>query len=333
MLIRRFLRACKYLAGALAGLLLLLAIATFAGDVAIRRLHPPAGQFIDTSAGRQHVVDLAPEAGAAAAATVVLLHGANANLADLLVPLGPLLRARHRVVAIDRPGNGWSERRNGAADAAPGRQAAVVREVLGKLGARRFVLAGHSTGGAVAAAYATAYPDDPGGLVLLAPVAHPWTAGLPWFVDLANAPGLGSLFLHTAALPLGYLTLDRLVARAFAPQEPPPDYIVRTATLLALRPATLGANLEDLDWLQTYSAAQAPQYAQITARTVIIAGTADRIVPPRLNARAAALRIPNANLVMLRGVGHMPHYAAPEQVVAAIAALAEADARRLTLPP
>lgn len=42
---------------------------------------------------------------------------------------------------------------------------------------------------------------------------------------------------------------------------------------------------------------------RITAPTLVIAGTADRLVPPE-NSRILASRIPNAELVLLEGMGH-----------------------------
>jgi pimeloyl-ACP methyl ester carboxylesterase len=46
------------------------------------------------------------------------------------------------------------------------------------------------------------------------------------------------------------------------------------------------------------------------------------MVPPEINARALAATLPQAKLVFLKGVGHMPHHAAPDAVAAAIDELA-----------
>jgi len=318
-------RASRIVLGALAGLLLLFAVATGIGDVLIGRANPPIGKFIDTTSGRQHVLDVGPDdTTAAPLPAVVLVHGATANLGDMQLALATRLRARHRVIAVDRPGHGWSERTGAAADASPSRQAAVLYEILGKLGVTRPLLVGHSWGGALAAVYAMEHADALSGLVLLAPAAYPWRSGLLWYFELTNTRWLGPLFVHTLALPLGYLTLDRIVGRAFAPQAAPPGYVDRASILLALRPATITANSEDLGRLEPSVAAQGARYAQIRTPTVIITGSADGVVSPRVNARAIAAQIPQARLIVLRGVGHMPHHVEPERVVAAIEALAEA---------
>ena len=327
------IRACRIVAGALAGVILLLLAVTAIGDILIGRANPPVGQFIDTTSGRQHVLDVGPDNGAAAPApAVVLLHGANANLGDMRLALASRLRARYRVIAIDRPGHGWSERAGGAADASPQRQAAVVREILGKLGVRRPILIGHSWGGALALAYALDHPDELSGLVLLAPASHPWARPIPWYAAPAHVPWLGRPLVYTLALPLGYLVLNRVVDHVFAPQSVPAVYVERASIRLALRPAAIVANSEDVGWLEAFLAAQAARYAQIKTPTVIVTGTADHVISPRVHARALAAELPQARLVVLSGIGHMLHHAATERVVAAIDALAEAD-RGITADP
>ena len=58
--------------------------------------------------------------------------------------------------------------------------------------------------------------------------------------------------------------------------------------------------------------------------TIIITGDRDTMVSPKINACALAATLPRAKLVFLKGVGHMPHHAAPEAVAAAIDELAPA---------
>jgi len=51
-------------------------------------------------------------------------------------------------------------------------------------------------------------------------------------------------------------------------------------------------------------------------------------VSPEINARALAATVPRAKLIFLPGVGHMPHHAAPDAVIAAIEELAPGRAPR-----
>ena len=160
------------------------------------------------------------------------------------------LAARYRVILVDRPGHGWSDRPGGSADASPARQAALIHQALERIGVTRAIVVGHSWSGALATAYALAYPRDVAGLVLLAPVTHPWPGGVGWYNPLLTTPVIGPLFAHTLALPLGKLLVGPGVKAVFAPQEPPEDYRKRAAAEMMLRPSELIANAEDLSAAQ-----------------------------------------------------------------------------------
>ncbi len=305
---------------AIIAILFLGAAITAVGVMRIERAHRPAGAFVPVDGGHLHVVDLAP-ARAPAGPPIVLLHGASGNLEDLRLTLGTLLACAHRVILIDRPGHGFSDRPGGAADASPGRQAALIAQALARLGVARAVVAGFSLSGAVASACALDFPDRVAGLVLLAPVTHPWDGGIDWYNKLAVAPGLGPLFAHTLVLPLGVAMFARAVAATFAPQAVPQDYVRRSAGRLLLRPREFIANAQDLSALKAFVTAQVPRYRGLAAPTVIIAGDRDSTVSPEINARAAAALIPNARLVVLEGIGHMVPHAAAEAIAAEIEGL------------
>ncbi len=305
----------------LAGLVVVVALfggITAIGTALIERAHPPSGRMVEVEGGRLHVVELGP-----AQAPVVLLHGASGNLEDMRFALGERLAARYRVVLIDRPGHGWSDRPHGAADASPARQADLIHQALNNIGVRRAIIVGHSWSGALATAYALAYPEEVSGLVLLSPVTHPWPGGVAFINRVAAAPVLGPLFVRTFVLPAGYFLLRPGVAAVFAPQMPPLDYAARTAVALILRPAEFRANAQDLVGLKDFVTAQAPRYGEIKVPVAIISGdVTDRIVWTDLHSRGSARQMPNATLDVLPGIGHMVHYAAPDLIVAAIDRLA-----------
>jgi pimeloyl-ACP methyl ester carboxylesterase len=61
-----------------------------------------------------------------------------------------------------------------------------------------------------------------------------------------------------------------------------------------------------------------PRYPEITARTVVIHGDADRTVSIAVHARAFVREVRGARLIELGGVGHMVQNAAPGIVIEAI---------------
>src|SRR3954468_9612441 len=115
----------RLLAVVLAGTLLLLlcgAVASLVIARVIEARYPPAGRFVEVAGGRLHVVEMAPQ-GREPEATVLLLHGPSGACGDPILALGERLAQRFRVVAIDRPGSGWSDRLGGPEAASPATQA------------------------------------------------------------------------------------------------------------------------------------------------------------------------------------------------------------------
>jgi len=290
---------------------------TMWGIARIEAAHPAAGRFVDVAGGRLHVVELG-SAVAGERLPIVLVHGASGNLEDLRLALGDRLAVDRRVILVDRPGHGWSDRPGGSADASPARQAALIAQALDRIGVERFVVLGHSLGGAIAVALTLAYPDRIAGLVLLAPVTHPWPGGIAWYNNVLSTPVIGPLFARTVALPLGALLLDGGAASVFAPQVAPADYLRRAGVRLLLRPAEFVANAQDVAVLKDFVTAQAPRYGEIAAPTVILTGNADATVSPHLHSVAIAAAVRDARLIVLEGVGHMPHHTNTDAVLAAI---------------
>ena len=157
--------------------LALLAFATQAGAFVIARIYPPLGKTVAVTAAALNVVELGPEDAGGPA--ILLLHGASCNLEAMRRPLGEMLARHHRVMLIDRPGHGWSPRER-ETDSTPQVHAAMIAEALEKLGRGRAIVVAHSLAGALGARLALDYPGRVAGLVLLAPVTHPWRGGVGW---------------------------------------------------------------------------------------------------------------------------------------------------------
>lgn len=304
---------------ALAAVLGALAVASLIGAAKIARDHPPAGRFVTVDDTKLHVVELGPPAGTDPnAPAVVLIHGASGNVEDMRFGLGDRLAKKHRVILIDRPGHGWSERRAGDNQSSPQRQAEMIDGVLQTLNVPRAVLVAHSLGGAVAPALALTHPQRVAGLVLLGPVTHPWSTGIAWHYNIAKLPGIGELFAYTLAWPVGSLVIEAGARSVFAPMPMPEGYVERAAIRLVLRPQTFLANARDVAGLLEFVKSQVPRYPHIKVPVAIITGEDDDIVSPVIHSQAFAKAVPQTKLTLLPKVGHMPHYAAPETVEAAI---------------
>jgi pimeloyl-ACP methyl ester carboxylesterase len=300
--------------------LVMLALLTQAGVFVLERLHPDGGRRIQVSGAALNVVELGPDN--APGVPVVLLHGASSNLEAMRRPLGDLLAGHHRVILIDRPGHGFSPRER-EADSTPAVQAKMIDEALEKLGTGPVILVVHSLAGALGARMALDCPKRVAGLVMLAPVTHPWFGGVGWYNRAVTTPVIGPLLAYTLTLPLGVLLADHNARRVFLPQAIPENFVKDTATLLLLRPREFLANARDLVSLKQAVAEQAPFYSEIRAPVTVIAGDADKTVSTSIHSRPFAATVPNAKLIVLPGMGHMIQNAAPDLVVSEIEAMME----------
>ncbi|SEC23612.1 Pimeloyl-ACP methyl ester carboxylesterase [Rhizobiales bacterium GAS191] len=297
--------------------LLVIAAISLAITAIINRRFPPEGKLYGMPGGRLHIAARQP-ADRPAEATVLLIHGASTSLGDQLLALSDTLASRYRVLAVDRPGQGWSDRKGGALDASPSRQARLIATTLRGAGIEGAVVVGHSFGAAVAAALAIEDPGFVEGLVFVAPASHPWPGGIALHYRLAAMPVLGPVFTLLAAPILGRLSLKAGIREAFAPQSPSEAYARRSGAARALTPLRFRANGQDVANLKRHVEALSPRYREIAAPCVIITGDADAIVWPSIHSEGLARDIAGAKLVTLPGVGHMPHHSHPETVLAAI---------------
>lgn len=287
--------------------------------VEAERQHPPKGSFLTLPGGRLHYVERKPVGEVRG--TVVLVHGASSDHADLLATLGPEL-GHYRVIALDRPGHGWSDRIDENAMADPAQQATVIMKALDQILSEPFVLVAHSLAGALATRIALDHPERLRGLVLLGGVTHPWPGGIAWYYHAASWPVIGPVFTRLIGVPASDAFLRSGVESVFAPRPVTPGYVAAGEIRLLLRPSTFAANARDVAATHAFVSAQAPRYRDLRIPVVAITGDSDAIVSPVIHSAAIAREAPQGRFVLLPGVGHMPHHAAPEIVVEAIDQLA-----------
>ena len=300
--------------------LVILALVTQAGVFVLQRLYPQRGKTVDITDAALNVVQLEP--GDAAGPAILLLHGASSNLEAMRKPLGDLLAQRHRVILIDRPGHGWSVRKRHS-DSTPQMQARMIEEALRKLGTGPVIVVVHSLAGALGARIALDYPERVAGLVMLAPVTHPWYGGVGFYNSAVTTPVIGPLLAYTITLSLGLVLAEKSARAVFAPQAMPENFVKDTATPLLLRPREFLCNARDLVTLKAAVTEQAPRYGDIKAPVTIISGDVDKTVSTVIHSRLFASAVPNAKLIVLPGIGHMIQNAVPDLVVAEIEAMME----------
>jgi pimeloyl-ACP methyl ester carboxylesterase len=300
----------------LVGALALLALLTQVGIVVIERRYPVRGQAIKVDDATINLVDIGVDDPDRP--PLLLIHGASSNLEAMRHPLGDLLAAQgHRVLLVDRPGHGWS-RRTHIEDSTPAIQARMLNQALGKIGVETVILVVHSWSGALGARMALDFPERVAGLVMLAPVTHPWRGGVGRYNKVVTTPLLGPLLAHTITLPLGLALLDPGARGVFLPQPMPEDFVDRSATALLLRPREFLANAHDLVTLKLAVMEQMQRYGDIRCPVTVISGEADRTVFTDVHSRPFAKVVAQTRLIVLPDLGHMVQNAAPDLVAAEV---------------
>jgi pimeloyl-ACP methyl ester carboxylesterase len=305
--------------------LFVLVSAALAGCASLRaeKNAPPIGEFVEVGGERIHLVDYGPRESDTPA--IVLIHGASVNLRDMKIALGDALAGNYRVIAVDRPGRGYSTR---PADGwRIDVQARLIREAVRARGATRTVVVGQSFGGAVALAYALQYQDEMSGLVLLAPVSHEWPGGVAWYNRVSGWPALGFIFRRLVVPAYAPLAAKQGVENSFGAGDAPEDYYERSGLPLLFRPSDFKHNAADLRRLKEQIVSQSRRYGEIGVATAIFAGDADRTVSTDIHARRLATEMPGARLTIIPGAGHALHHSHAAPIIAAIEEFAGEPAR------
>ena len=262
---------------------------------------------------------------------VLLIHGALANLDDMLAGPFDALAADHRVIAVDRPGNGASTRLR-LTDASPWRQAEVIHDVASALGVERPVVVGHSFGGAVALAYAMRFPEETAGVVALAPIVWPEPRlELALFGPRATPPA-GDQLARSAAATTDLALLPLLWRAMFLPQAMPERFRTDFSFDLASTPLTTAATGEDALAIVTALWRSVAGYRSCRPPVRILGGDADLVVNNSLHGAVLAQVLPHGRFETLSGMGHMLHHFAQDRVVDAVVSLIRPRPPRLGAP-
>lgn len=276
------------------------------------RDNPPVGHFIEVDGARLHYIDKGE------GPPVVLLHGNTVVLQDFVASgLIDRLAKRHRVIAFDRPGFGYSERPRGHLWTAQ-TQADAIRHALGRLGVDAPVVLGHSWGSLVALCMALGGAPSVRALVLVSGYYYP-TARLDVALTAPAAlPVLGDLLRYTVSPLTGRLLLKQTVAAMFSPLPVPDNFFDVIAPEMLLRPSQIKAEAGDAAAMIPAAARLRDDYSALAIPVSIFAGANDKIVDPQAHSVRLHRAVPHSSLAVVPGAGHMVHHAAADQIVAAI---------------
>lgn len=238
---------------------------------------------------------------------VLLLHGAGAS-AHSWAALVPHLADRHRVIALDLPGHGWTRSPRGRARL--GDVAADIASLCAQEGWSPRLVIGHSAGGAVSLELARQGLLRPDRLVILNGALENFRGAAGWLFPmmarmLALNPFTGLLISQGGR---SVEQVRRVLSSAGT--ELSEEGVARYAHLIQRRAHVDGTLAMMAQWSLDELNRALPG---IATPTLFIHGERDGAVALRVAERAAQA-MPDARLIALPGVGHIAHEEVPERV-------------------
>ncbi len=260
-----------------------------------------------------------PPAGEINGRAVLLLHGKNFFGAYWKDTIDVLARSGYRVIIPDQIGFGKSSKPD--IHYSFHLMAANTRKLLDALGVERVVVVGHSMGGMLATRFALMYPASVTHLVLEDPV------GLEDYRDIVPYASVEELYRNE--LNATEESIRRYHKGYYVRWQPAYDEYATVAArwkLSAEYPRL--AKAAALTYAMIYEQPVCHEFGNLAAKTLLVIGQADRTVVgkarvkkellprvgqyPELGRKTVKL-IPNARLVELPDVGHIPHLEAKER--------------------
>jgi len=285
------------------GLAAALALLTLRTVRRVEAALPPAGRFVDVPGALLHVV----ERGHGPA--LLLVHGLGGQLGNFTYALVDELADDFHVVAVDRPGSGYSARAP-TASASLSAQADALAALIETLALDRAIVVGHSLGGTIALALAQRHPERVAALALVAPLIHPSDVPAALRGLRIVQLRLCQLIAWTLAIPILIAKREDLLALVFRPEAVPRDYAMRGGGLLALRPSHFVAACADLGAIPQGLPAIVQGCGAMRLPVSILYGRSDNVLSPLRQGETLRSLLPGAQLALIEG-GHMLPVTAP----------------------
>lgn len=269
---------------------------------------PDRSRLVELPGGRVFVVDVGPDPAAnLEEPPLLLVHGLLTThyVFDRLIPR---LATGRRILAVDLPGAGDSDRPppRHAEDYSPEDLSTRLFALLDFLEVQVVDLFGHDYGGNIAFVMATTTPDRVRRLMLCAPLLlHP---RVPYEGPLAIAANLGAeVFRRTVRRA----DLQRVLAQAACSPELADESELHVFWDRLGRDGGREATHAMLTQLSGVVRMR-ERFAELRTPTLLVWGDRDRIVGPEQGARLAELLPGPPDLVLIEGSGHNPARERPE---------------------
>jgi pimeloyl-ACP methyl ester carboxylesterase len=187
-----------------------------------------------------------------------------------------------------------------------------------QLGVERAMVYGHSWGTMVAVALALEAPSLVRGLVLGSGYYYPTLRADTFLLSPPAIPLIGDAMRYTVSPLVAHAILPGMIKRVFQPAPVPERFEHEFPKALMLRPLQLRAAAEDAA-LMTPSAMELKEhYRELKVPVTLITGGDDQIADVSRQSARLHRELPESELIVLPGLGHMIHHLAPDSVADAI---------------
>jgi len=231
--------------------------------------------------------------------TIIMLHGFGASKENWLRFSVPFAKNYH-VVAVDLLGHGENKRDLNQSYRIEN-QVEFVNQFAKKLNIDRFHIVGNSMGGAIAAMYASVYPQKIMSVVLVSPAG------------IHDIPSKMDELLKTGVNPLIATSVESFDALLnFVMEDRPyiPSAIVKVEAEKAVSRKEINAKIFS-DLTGELKTGLEQNLKQIQAPVLIIWGDHDRAINVKNIDKYASL-IPNAKKLVLKNIGHLAMIEVPD---------------------
>lgn len=287
------------------------------------RENPPMGKFVEVDGIKLHYVEKGE------GLPLVLLHGNTTMGMDFtLSEVFDRAAERFRVIVFDRPGYGYSERPRTTIWNAEA-QAKLLHAALQKIGADRSIILGHSWGALVAMALGLDFPQSVRSLILMSGYYYPTARPDIPYASQPAIPIIGDLMRYTISPILFRLTWPLMLRKKLFAPAPVPKHFMRFPPWMAFRPLQLRATAAEIALAIPDVIKLRKRYQDLSVPLIIVAGSEDRMVYFHKHSARLYAQIPDSDLRLVKGSGHMLHHLEPDQVMEAIEAAANAGGHRL----
>jgi pimeloyl-ACP methyl ester carboxylesterase len=242
------------------------------------------------------------DTGPSDAQAIVMLHGFGASL-DTWEDWAKALSTRYRVIRFDLPGFGLTGP-DPTGDYTDARSMKILGDLMDQLDVDRVSLIGNSLGGRIAWNFAAMHPDRVINLILISPDGFA-SPGFDYGRQ-SETPLIMRALPYTAPRSM----LKANLAAAYGNPEALSEASVTRYHNMMLAPGVRPAILARLS--QVILREPGPTLARIQAPTLLLWGEKDGMIPIS-NADDYLRDLPNATLVRLPGLGHLPFEEDPVQ--------------------